>query len=431
MIIREFPIYEKYKFIEKSFSNSRKIFRFLNWVDEIEQIYYYLGFKSQSNNYLKALLSFFALVYYLLDNLVFYSNIGLFSETFLGNISIKSLKQLFSLFRNITKSILDIKKYHNLTKLEKELKEEINKLSNSDINKLDDEKKKTFLLSAIQEIREKLNYVRLCLAHNSIRMVLILCSLKVDPVYYLIHPILSSLLAVLHSLIAFYKEIKEIKCQIESQDRTNKYIQHFDSVLNSKELNSSASQVNLKKLIGEYNKKYQLTDSFKRKSRFNIQENYLIPEKDNISSSSYDSNKNNDKKEDILNSNSLNNKRRLTTDTEYFHPDVLKYTTQEMVISEVNEDKVTKNKEFELDVINSNEINNNKNMRALKRSNVNLNLCRQDKQDSINLSKNASKNSKTNNAIIEEAFYNNYENNDLKRLDTIKGIFNSILIIKI
>jgi hypothetical protein len=316
-------------------------------------------------------------LYYLLDNLVFYSNIGLLSETFLGNISIKSLKQIFSLFRNITKSILDIKKYKNLINLEKDLKEEINKVSNSsDISKVEEENKKAFYLSAIKEAREKLNYIRLCLAHNAIRIVLILCSLKINPFYYIIHPIISSLLAVLHSLIAFYKEIKEIKTQIDSEDRTNKYIKHFDSVLNYKELNNSESHINLKNLIIEYNKKYQISDSFKRKSTFNIQENYLIPEKDNMSSSSDSTEKNGSK---FINKENLNERRNINHTTihdnnGYFYKDDLQNEISpqaNLSNSNTNKERLT-NKSNHNDLINSN--NSNSNKPTFKRSNMNLNI---------------------------------------------------------
>ena len=212
-------MYDKLKFVERSLSNSRKIFRFLNWMDEIMQIYYYLTFHGSNNSkwgdILKALMHSCSFFYYLMDNLVFYSNIGLISENNMF-ISLKNIKQYFSLLRNIIKMYVDIRKYFVLTSKMTILLEKINLSSKQD--------KEKDLLDSIIKMRSSLLYLKLCIIHNFIRIVIILCSLKIWPFFNLIHPIFASFLGLIHAFITFYKEILDIVKINNEQSENNKLL---------------------------------------------------------------------------------------------------------------------------------------------------------------------------------------------------------------
>lgn len=186
-LIKTLTSYQKIRFIERSFSNSRKIFRFLNWVDNLKFIYYYLIYKSQngSNEILKALMNLFSLFYHFLDNFVWYVNLGLIDEYILG-ISLKTIKRLFSLLRLIIKLLVDFLKLKNFNK---------NKSRISSYQRIymafftEDEKKAKIHFSVI---------------HSLMRCVLLLTSLRVPP-FSLFNPLVIDFIGVLHSLISFYK----------------------------------------------------------------------------------------------------------------------------------------------------------------------------------------------------------------------------------
>lgn len=257
------------------------------------------------HNIAKASLSFCALFYYLLDNLVFYSNIGMITENYFTNLSLKSLKQTFSLIRNILKSILDVKKFFILRNLETELKEEINKINNFNLSKYEEEKQKSFFLVKIKEIRSKLVQVKICILHNIIRIIIILCSLKVDSIFFFVDPIIHNLLGVIHSLISFYKEICEINNNKDEIEKNDQYLKQYGSVLNVS-MDISHSQYNLNKFMKEFKEKNKAS-SFNAKNKLR---NGYFDDKADIKNSYF-----NNKEKNYVNYNNLGSANKIANDS--------------------------------------------------------------------------------------------------------------------
>ena len=129
-------------------------------------------------------MNLFSLFYHFLDNLVWYSNLGLISEYIAGNISLKTIKRLFSLLRNVLKLLLDLKKYRRVC----------NKVEDLNSSQSDEE----------QSDALKLKQLRISIIHSIIRSILLFNNLRVPPFNY-INPIISDILSVVHSLLSVFK----------------------------------------------------------------------------------------------------------------------------------------------------------------------------------------------------------------------------------
>lgn len=155
--------------------------------------------------------------YYILDNLVFYFNIGLLSEhsvNFLG-IKIKDIKNLFSLTRNLIKIIYDLEL---LKRRKAELDQFVELIK---IESIKNDKESDCKLKSILFIKNQINMCKLGVCHNIIRIVICLSSLKCYPINQLIHPIFAKFLGLIHCIITFYKEISELSGNFCENDEMN------------------------------------------------------------------------------------------------------------------------------------------------------------------------------------------------------------------
>jgi hypothetical protein len=96
----------RWKTFENNISNGRKIFRLLLWLNEIGEFLHTIKDKRMQPKFkiLKLTSLACSFFYYLIDNIVWFSNIGFVSKFFYGSTKWKQLKNLFSL----TKTILEI-----------------------------------------------------------------------------------------------------------------------------------------------------------------------------------------------------------------------------------------------------------------------------------------------------------------------------------
>jgi len=186
-------------------SNGRKIFRFLKWIEDIKEIYYYIIFKDTSiRNLLKALMSLSSMFYHIFDNLVWGSNVGLISEYLVGEIKLKNTKNMFSLLRNLVKIIMDIYKFQNLVEINSHNEEEVRQAFEKNIENFQTDAHKKLLIETI-ELRSKIRNKLLDIIHSFLRCIMLIYSLKIEPFYSNVHPIFNGLCGMMHSIISLYK----------------------------------------------------------------------------------------------------------------------------------------------------------------------------------------------------------------------------------
>ena len=91
------------KRIHKNISSGRKIFKFLKFIDELKNLA--KEFQKQDTppqiRLLVILSRVFGFFYYLLDNIVWFTNVGMLSRVTAYSIQWKQVKYWFTLFKNI------------------------------------------------------------------------------------------------------------------------------------------------------------------------------------------------------------------------------------------------------------------------------------------------------------------------------------------
>jgi hypothetical protein len=190
-------------------SGGRKIFRFLSWIEDIKQIYYYIIYKDTSiRNLFKALMNIFSMFYHLFDNFVWGANVGVISEYLVGDIKLKNTKNAFSLLRNLIKIVLDIYKFNNLYVIYKKNQEEVYEAFEKRVENFQTDLHKK-LLDGVILFRSKLRRKILDIFHSFLRISMLVYSLKFEPFYSNLHPIFIGCCGMLHSLIALYKAVYE------------------------------------------------------------------------------------------------------------------------------------------------------------------------------------------------------------------------------
>lgn len=197
------------------------MFRFLSWFDNLKLIYYYLFFKKESvfDNVLKALMNLCSLYYHLTDNLVWYANLGIISEYLIGNVSLKSIKRIFSLIRNFIKLYLDIKRYRSLSLI------------------VDGEIPEC-------QLKDQIQLSKALIVHDLLRILILFSELSIKP-FSLIAPILIDSFCVVDSLISLYKLLRQFTIEDE-----NAVIQKMDSLCKIK-LNAEQEQKCFHKITEE------------------------------------------------------------------------------------------------------------------------------------------------------------------------------------
>jgi hypothetical protein len=199
--------HEAMKNVEKSMSSGRKIFRFLAWIEDIKAIYFHIVFKDTSiMNLCKALMSISSMFYHLIDNLVWGWNVGLMSEYLVGDIKLKSAKNVFSLIRNIIKILLDVYKFNSLAELNSKNKEEVYEMFERRVENFQTNLHKKLLEETIY-YRYKMRIKILDILHSFFRICMLLYSIKLEPFYSNLHPIFIGLCGSLNAVISLYKAI--------------------------------------------------------------------------------------------------------------------------------------------------------------------------------------------------------------------------------
>ena len=191
-------IYERHsnlKRIEKSMSNGRKIFGFLKFVEDLKKFYSYL-FDSSFDiiTILKAFTTLSSCFYHFLDNLVWASNVGMIDRIITGNLNWKTSKNFFSLLKTLIKVVTNILNFKECMKntwdtFEKEIKN------------LNDEK----ILNDTLKNRSKLRMITLNIIQSIIKLITLFYSLKFEPFYSVLHPIIVSLCGVIYCVISIFK----------------------------------------------------------------------------------------------------------------------------------------------------------------------------------------------------------------------------------
>jgi hypothetical protein len=192
-------------------SAGRKILRFLNWFEDIKGIYYYIVFKQTSiRNLSKALMAISSFFYHIFDNLVWASNVGLINEYLLGEIKFKNIKNLFSLFRNLIKIIMDFYKFNSLYLINSKNEEEVLEVFDNKVENFKTEIHNRLVAQTLEN-RSKLRLKLLDLVHSFLRINMLLYSLRIEPFYSNLHPIYVGLCGMIHSIISLYKSITDTK----------------------------------------------------------------------------------------------------------------------------------------------------------------------------------------------------------------------------
>lgn len=92
------------KKVVKNISSARKVFKFLRFVDEIKNISDIVADKENKNGVVVKLLALVARIcgffYYILDNMVWFSNMGMVGRKAFNKLKWKRLKDIFTLVKN-------------------------------------------------------------------------------------------------------------------------------------------------------------------------------------------------------------------------------------------------------------------------------------------------------------------------------------------
>jgi hypothetical protein len=176
-------------------SNSRKIFGFLKFIEDLKKFYSYL-YDSSFNTLtiLKAFTCLSASFYHFLDNLVWASNVGMINRIITGELRWKTPKNLFSLIRTgikLATDLIDFKCCYYSSWINNE-----NEVINEDYTKILEETIKN---------RSKLRMKSLTIIRSLLKMITLLYSLKFTPVIKYIPPIIIALCGVIYSCISVLK----------------------------------------------------------------------------------------------------------------------------------------------------------------------------------------------------------------------------------
>jgi hypothetical protein len=176
-------------------SNGRKIFRFLKFVEDIKKFYSYLYDSSfDFLTILKAFTTLSACFYHFLDNLVWASNVGMINRIITGEIGWKTSKNFFSIVRTLIKLItdfVDLKTYYYGSWMNND-----NEIKNENYEKL---------IAETIKNRSKLRMLTLDIIHACLKLVTLIYSMKFEPVFSFLHPIIVAFSGILYCVISLFK----------------------------------------------------------------------------------------------------------------------------------------------------------------------------------------------------------------------------------
>jgi hypothetical protein len=173
-------------------SNGRKIFGFLKFVEDFKKFYSYL-FNSSFDiiTILKAFTTLSSCFYHFLDNLVWASNVGMIDRIITGNLNWKTSKNFFSLLKTLIKIVTNFLNFKECMK--------------NTWGDIDHDKKDERFLNETLKNRSKLRMITLNIIQSLIKIVTLFYSLKYDPFYSFLHPIIVSLCGVVYCVISIFK----------------------------------------------------------------------------------------------------------------------------------------------------------------------------------------------------------------------------------
>lgn len=227
--------YDKLKNVEKSMSDGRKIFRFFDWIDDLKELFYYSVYKEACfTNFMKAGMSFSSLFYHVFDNLVWSNHVGLIGEYFLGEIKLKNLKNSCSLMRNLIKLVhSSIKLILLIRQFKQNLKENESFFQKKEKTEFNND----LFFAVISERNEIINKIKgklLDIIHCSLRIIMILSSLRIDFINKIFPPIIPAFCGFIHSILSLYKFVKKESKEQEYIKSTNDLLASLESEKGSK-----------------------------------------------------------------------------------------------------------------------------------------------------------------------------------------------------
>ncbi|CDW74045.1 transmembrane protein [Stylonychia lemnae] len=242
------------KSIEDNISNGRKIFRFLLFLNEFNELHLILKNKKTGIllKVLKIMSSICSFYYYLFDNIVWFTQIGILNKFILSNFKWKKFKDLFSLWKTILEIIISI---YVVTIKQKKEKEILNMLIDLYCNKkIMPNTQCCALLRKLIVIRRKIRFHQMEVFIYSMRMIMLISSLKLIGHRYL-DPIFVSICGLLQAISVVFKSLKGkkkfYKLTIKESTESGK-VQENTMILTQKEFETrerSLSQSGYKKAI--------------------------------------------------------------------------------------------------------------------------------------------------------------------------------------
>jgi hypothetical protein len=192
-------------------SNSRKIFGFLKFIEDLKKFYTYL-YESSFNTLtaLKAFTCLSASFYHFLDNLVWASNVGIINRIITGEIKWKTPKNIFSLIRTVIKLATDLIDFRDCY-YDSWINNE-NEVINENYTKI---------LEQTIKNRSKLRMKSLTIIRSLLKIVTLLYSMKFSPIIKYFHPIIVALCGIIYSCISI------VKSYLSTSDNQKKILQHI------------------------------------------------------------------------------------------------------------------------------------------------------------------------------------------------------------
>jgi hypothetical protein len=207
-------IYDRHsnlKRIEKSMSNGRKIFGFMKFIEDFKKFYSYLYDSSfDFSTILKAITTLFSCFQHFLDNLVWASNVGMLNRIITGELGWKTFKNFFDLLKSTIKlltKLMDFKFYYYNSWINNE-----NEIKNVNYEKI---------LNETFKNRSKLREITMDIIQSILKIMTLIFSLKLEPLYSYLHPIIISLCKVVSCFISL------IKIFIETDEDQKKMMKIF------------------------------------------------------------------------------------------------------------------------------------------------------------------------------------------------------------
>lgn len=218
-----------FKRIEKSMSNGRKIFRFMKFIEDLKKFTSYL-YDSSFNFYtvLKAFTTLFACFQHFLDNLVWASNVGMINPIITGELGWKTFKYFFNILKTSIKlvtNLINFKFYYYNSWINNE-----NEIKNENYEKL---------LNETFKNRSKLREITVDIVQSILKIITLIFSLKLEPIYSYLHPIIVSLCGIVYSVLSL------IKIFIETDEDQKKIVKTFKGSFENNSTNNISGLNNL------------------------------------------------------------------------------------------------------------------------------------------------------------------------------------------